>query len=77
MSQLRGVGYDVFDTPANFILLKVSNVKELVNGLKARRILVRDRSYMPQLEGCVRISIGMKDEMEKLLQNLIEIKSLV
>lgn len=77
VSRLRGIGFDVFDTPANFILLKVSNVKDLMEGLKARRILVRDRSYMPQLGGCVRISIGMKDAMEKVLLALTELKPYV
>jgi histidinol-phosphate aminotransferase len=77
VGKLREAGFAVTDTPANFIIVKVTHVKDLVDGLKARRILVRDRSYMPQLEGCVRISIGMRDEMEKLLSALIELKQCI
>lgn len=72
--QLQESGYEVIDTPANFILLKVVRVNKLLEGLRERKILVRDRSYMPQLEGCVRISIGIMAEMEKLLAALIELK---
>lgn len=49
---------------ANFVLMHIGpRHKEFVEGMRARGILVRDRSSDPGLDGCVRISIGLEDQI--------------
>ncbi|QOL24628.1 histidinol-phosphate transaminase [Thalassotalea sp. LPB0316] len=53
----------VFDSSANFILFECSDKDEIFNLLKAQNILIRDQSKQPQLENCLRISIGSEQEL--------------
>jgi histidinol-phosphate aminotransferase len=53
---------------ANFILCRIGESKKAVlEALRARGIALRDR---PDCEGCVRISIGKQEEMERLIAEL-------
>ncbi len=48
---------------ANFVLMHIGHRhKEFVAGMRARGVLVRDRSSDPGLDGCVRITIGVEDQ---------------
>jgi histidinol-phosphate aminotransferase len=69
---LQGV-IKVFDSDANFLLIKCTNAKKVLEGLAKRNIIVRDRSTHPKLENCLRISIGTKKENKILLNALREI----
>jgi histidinol-phosphate aminotransferase len=66
-------GIEVHTTPANFILIRVQNVPEVLRKLKEKGVLVRDRSYLPQLEGYIRVSIGLPDQMNYFFQVFTEI----
>ncbi|MDR2728806.1 MAG: histidinol-phosphate transaminase [Chitinispirillales bacterium] len=57
---------NVYKSAANFILVRAANKKELFEHLKQCGILVRDVSSYHLLEGCLRISVGTKDENAKL-----------
>ena len=61
---------------ANFVLARIgSSVADsaaFVQQMRARGILVRDRSADPGCEGCVRITLGPKAHSEKLLKALQE-----
>ena len=47
---------------ANFVLMHIGpRHKELVDAMRARGVLVRDRSSDPGLQGCVRITIGLEE----------------
>ena len=68
VNQLKNLGLSVHETPANFILIKMPNASDVVNELKEKGIFVRDRSYLPQLAGYFRVSIGSLDHMKRVLK---------
>jgi histidinol-phosphate aminotransferase len=48
---------------ANFVLMHIGpRHKEFVAQMRARGVLVRDRSSDPGLDGCVRITVGVEDQ---------------
>lgn len=56
---------------ANFVLMKIGQKhKELVDAMRRRGVLVRDRSKDPGCEGCVRITIGVPEHVDQGLQAL-------
>jgi histidinol-phosphate aminotransferase len=57
-----GVGY--FPSAANFVLMKIGpKHKELVEAMRRRGVLLRDRSTDPGCDGYVRITIGIEDHV--------------
>lgn len=72
---LRNLGLEVHETPANFILIRVSNVRATMEVLKKENILVRDRSNLDQLQGTIRVSVGLRDHMKRFLDVMVEILS--
>jgi len=61
-----------FATAGNFVLLRLGGrASSVQESLRARGILVRDRSY--ELDGCVRVTVGTKEQMRQLLEALSEI----
>lgn len=52
---------------ANFILLQVADASGLVAWCAAEEIRIRDFSSQKQLQGCVRLTIGSRHEMQKLM----------
>ena len=60
-----------FPSRANFILFKTEFPAQKVYGSLLRRgILVRDVSYMPLLERCLRVSVGKPEENDAFLEAL-------
>ena len=59
---------------ANFVLLRVGPTKEdavaFVEQMRQRGILVRDRSADEGCAGCVRITLGRREHVTRLLQAL-------
>ncbi|MGI4756529.1 MAG: pyridoxal phosphate-dependent aminotransferase [Janthinobacterium lividum] len=50
---------------ANFVLTHIGpRHKELVDAMRARGVLLRDRSSDPGLDGCVRITVGVEDQVD-------------
>jgi len=70
--KFRSLGVTVFASPANFILIRVKNPPIFISELKKNRILLRDRSQIPQLEHFVRITVGNLDRSKKLVRTLEE-----
>jgi len=62
----------VYPSDANFILVRVSSVKNIYKYLVDKKIIVRDRSNVILCEGCLRITVGTKDENSLLLDALKE-----
>ncbi len=60
----------VYPSDANFFLIKTSNPLALYNYLLSNKIIVRDRSKVELCEGCLRITVGTKDENVQLLNAL-------
>ncbi len=67
ISNLSQIGYEFQTTPANFILLKVSDSAEAVNLLFRENILVRDLSDLNGLTDYIRVTLGTPGQMERLL----------
>lgn len=68
-SYLRNKGIAFWPSSANFLLMRVDDPLTVVEQLKKEGILVRPRSG-PNIENTVRITIGLKDDMRRLIQVL-------
>jgi histidinol-phosphate aminotransferase len=60
----------VFPSDANFLLVKVTDARGIYTNLLSKGIVVRDRSNVPLCEGCLRITVGTREENQALLQAL-------
>jgi histidinol-phosphate aminotransferase len=73
MDGLRALGVDFFPSHANFVLMKIgAKHAELVAAMRARGVLLRDRSTDPGCDGFVRITIGIEDHVTRGLTALKE-----
>jgi len=78
MEGLRALGVEFFPSHANFILMKIgAKHVELVHAMRARGVLLRDRSSDPGCDGFVRITIGVEEHVTRglaaLKESLLEI----
>lgn len=60
----------VYPSDANFLLVKVNDARGIYEYLLSSAIVVRDRSKVELCEGCLRITVGTKDENQKLIDAL-------
>jgi histidinol-phosphate aminotransferase len=66
--QLEALQFTCWPSQANFLLCRMGEAKKaILEALRARGIALRDR---PDCEGCVRITIGTQQEMERLVMEL-------
>jgi histidinol-phosphate aminotransferase len=73
MDGLRALGIDFFPSEANFVLMKIGTKhKELVSAMRARGVLLRDRSADPGCAGYVRITVGIEEHVTRGLVALRE-----
>lgn len=71
MQGLRALGVDFFPSHANFVLMKIgAKHSELVKAMRARGVLLRDRSSDPGCDGFVRITIGVEEHVTRGLEAL-------
>jgi histidinol-phosphate aminotransferase len=69
---LEKLGISYVPSSANFLLINVGRrAREIRDKLVERGILVRDRSY--EAPGCVRVTVGTRDQTRRLLEALEEI----
>ena len=71
INELRSLGYEVADSRANFVLVKVTNSKKFVEHLSSKKVLIRDRNNLINLKNCVRITIGNFAQMSRVI-NIIK-----
>ena len=64
----------VYDSDANFLLVKVDNAQAIYDYLKANGIIVRNRTRVTLCSDCLRITIGSKGENNELLSALRQYK---
>ncbi|GAW89187.1 histidinol-phosphate aminotransferase [Flavobacterium psychrophilum] len=57
----------IYPSDANFILIKVEDANKRYNQLIEKGIVIRNRTNQPLCENCLRITIGTKEENEKLI----------
>jgi histidinol-phosphate aminotransferase len=72
--ELDHLGIPFWPSRANFVLLYMgaANVA-FIRGMRERGILVRDRSRDPGCEGCVRITLGSREQTDQLLAALRDV----
>jgi len=68
------LGIQYWPSNANFVLAHFGDARRsLVQGMRAKGILVRDRDSDPGCAGCVRISVGLAEHNEQLFAALPEV----
>jgi histidinol-phosphate aminotransferase len=73
MDGLRALGVDFFPSHANFLLMKIGPKHgALVKAMRARGVLLRDRSTDPGCDGYVRITVGIEEHVTRGLAALKE-----
>ena len=73
LPQLPGVAH-VFPSDANFLLVRfTTDATAVYDQLRARGIVVRNRTTQPGCAGCLRLTVGTEAENDQLLQALVEI----
>lgn len=60
----------IFPSQANFILFRCNRPNEVCRRMLEKGIVIRDRSSLPGLQGCVRVSVGLPEENDLLLREL-------
>jgi histidinol-phosphate aminotransferase len=69
---LRELGIRAYDSQANFILFEAGGrAIPIRDELRNRGVLVRDRSY--EIPGCVRVTIGTREQIARFLKELASI----
>jgi histidinol-phosphate aminotransferase len=69
LSRLSSVLH-VYPSDANFLLVKIKEARRVYEMLLNSGIVVRDRSSAPGCADCLRITVGTKEQNEKLLDTL-------
>jgi histidinol-phosphate aminotransferase len=70
-SALREMGLESWPSDANMILVRVPDAGASFQGMKARKVLVKNVSAMhPLLAGCLRLTVGTPDENAQMLAAL-------
>lgn len=60
----------VYPSDANFLLVRVADADALYEHLIKDGIIVRNRTRVKGCEGCLRITIGLKEENVKLIESI-------
>ncbi|MGB7168290.1 MAG: histidinol-phosphate transaminase [Acidobacteriaceae bacterium] len=70
-SELQRIGLPFWPSQANFVLVKIgAKHRAFVEAMRARAVLVRDRSADPGCDGCVRITLGTQEQTQQAVQAL-------
>ena len=74
---LRGFDFvvEIFQTDANFVLVRTTDANAVYQHLIAERIVVRNRSNVELCEGSIRITVGIAEENARLLDALASFRS--
>lgn len=60
----------VYESDANFLLIKVDDANKRYNQLIEYGVVIRNRTTQPLCENCLRISVGVCEENQKLIRAL-------
>jgi histidinol-phosphate aminotransferase len=61
---------NVYESAANFILIRTERKEDLFSHAQDAGILLRDVSSYPMLDRCLRISVGTREENDRLMRAL-------
>ena len=70
--ELESINYiaHIYPSDANFLLLKVDDAKKRYNQLIEYGVVIRNRTTQPLCTNCLRISVGISEENQKLMRAL-------
>jgi len=76
LKELLEVGYveKIFNSDANFILIKVDNSKLRYDQLLKKGIVIRNRTTQPLCENTLRLTVGTAEENQKLMEAFQSLK---
>lgn len=63
-------GVEVFPSVTNFVLFKVADPAGVHAGLLDRGVVIRRQDHMAGAAGCMRVSVGTRDENDRFLEAL-------
>jgi histidinol-phosphate aminotransferase len=70
---LQRLGIPYWPSHANFVLVDIGpQHRAFVQAMRARNVLVRDRSADPGCDGCVRITLGTREQTQQAIAALEE-----
>lgn len=73
LGALKGQGVHAWKSDANMILVRVPDAARTFEGMRARKVLVKNVSKMhPLLANCLRLTVGTADENAQMLAALEE-----
>ena len=70
INEATRLGLECYTGFANFVIIREPNCNNLIEHLRNCKILIRDRSYLKNLEDCVRITIGTHEQTCNLIDAL-------
>jgi histidinol-phosphate aminotransferase len=75
---LDAMGVRRWPSRANFVLVAIgARHAEFVGHMNAAGVLVRDRSNDPGCDGCVRITVGTREQMRRAVATMEEAKEMI
>ncbi len=71
-NEMTGISFiqNIYPSDANYILFKVADANAVYKYLIAHKIIVRNRDSAPLLKGCLRVSVGTKEENKRFIETL-------
>jgi histidinol-phosphate aminotransferase len=73
VERLRQMGVPQWPTQANFVLVKIGpRHAEFVQAMHRRGVLTRDRSKDQGCDGCVRMTVGTREQMKQAVAAMTE-----
>lgn len=61
---------EAFESDTNFLIIRVGDAGKVFSSLKDAGVLVRNVSGYPLMENCLRFNVGLKEENDRLLEQL-------
>jgi histidinol-phosphate/aromatic aminotransferase/cobyric acid decarboxylase-like protein len=72
---LKQLGFVAHNTRANFIIWQVSEPKRAVQALAARNVYVSNKDAIPQMKGCLRVTVGNAAQSKQFLGIVQELRA--
>ena len=72
---LEELGFVVHNTQANFIIWQVQAPARAVKALAARNVYVSNKDSVPQMKGCLRVTVGNSEQTQRFLGIVQELRA--
>ena len=72
---LKELGFVAYNTQANFIIWQVREPARAVQALAARDVYVSNKDSVPQMKGCLRVTVGNSAQSEQFLGIVQELRA--